>query len=87
MHRPWLCDTARLVCRPDYTSVSHRRGGPVHDIKDMVKQFNSNRIGSLIKDIRPKQEDNEPPVGPAMGTISPELSAQVREFRGSRNGD
>jgi hypothetical protein len=51
------------------------------DSKALASKVSSSRISSLVQNLRPAKPEEEPPTGPTMGTLSPELSAKVREFR------
>lgn len=56
--------------------------------KDLINKVNGTRKDGVVQGLRrPKQEDEAPPTGPAMGTLSPELSEQVRGFKDGRRGD
>lgn len=56
--------------------------------KDLISKVNGTRRDSVVSSLRPKpQQDEAPPTGPAMGTLSPKLSDQVRGFKGVRGGD
>jgi hypothetical protein len=54
------------------------------DNKELISKVSNSRISSMVENLRPAKPEEEPPTGPAMGTLSPTLTAQVRNFKGGR---
>lgn len=50
------------------------------DDKQLIGKANSNRIGGLVSALRGPQEES-PPTGPATGTVSPEVSKLIQDYK------